>query len=283
MGYKKKTKKGNICAMSRLMLIIVSSIFLISQNGIAQGDREKLFSEGSNAFRSEKYEDAVKYYETIVEHGSFSAGLHANLGTAHLKLGNIGEAILNFEKSLLIDPRNVASHENIAIARERIEDAISHIPDFIVMAAWRNFVQSIGVSSWLYLHGVFLLVAIGLLFILWWDVPNELFLVIRDWKFSIPAVFAAFLFSLFFLFVSMQRAQQLRGVNYGIVMQHESALRNGPDNRSTELLKVSEGSKVRILDHLNEWYKIQLEDKDEGWIETNNIALIRIMDIDTMR
>ena len=261
--------------MKKILYSNILTLLFSCQIANAQVNSGQLFLDGNNAFRNEKYIEAIRIYESIIDDGSISQDLYANLGTAHLKAGNIAKAILNFEKSLLIDPRNNAALRNLVLAKEKIENPIYIIPDFILVTLWRSFVNLFTAVTWLYLHAFFLSIALLMTVFAWNDIPFRFLSLIRKWKASVPIAIVSFFLSFFMLFLCFRRIEQVRNINYGLLMQ-TSSLRTGADSRSTELSQISVGSKLRILDQINEWYKVQLEDKDEGWIQISYVELIRI-------
>ena len=47
-----------------------------------------------------------------------------------------------------------------------------------------------------------------------------------------------------------------------------------PDNRSDEIENLSAGVKVKILDTIDDWYKVSLVNKEQGWIKVEAVELI---------
>lgn len=69
-----------------------------------------------------------------------------------------------------------------------------------------------------------------------------------------------------------QHATELGG-NIGISSNVHN-IYQAPDERSGEVVTIGPGNKVYILDTIGDWYKVQLEDKDAGWIKKENIFII---------
>jgi uncharacterized protein YgiM (DUF1202 family) len=59
--------------------------------------------------------------------------------------------------------------------------------------------------------------------------------------------------------------------NEAIVFAQESTVKNEPNTRSNEVFRLHEGTKVKILDTINNWKKIKLADGKTGWIENEDI------------
>jgi tetratricopeptide (TPR) repeat protein len=58
----------------------------------------------NQAYQNGKYEEAKVNYLQLVRAGQYSADLFYNLGNVWFKLGDLGRAILNYERALLLDP-----------------------------------------------------------------------------------------------------------------------------------------------------------------------------------
>ena len=259
------------CVLRIYVLLSVGLCF-----GHAQEDAISTFKQANDLYKESKYQEAIDSYEGLVENGHVSIDLFANLGNAHLKENHIGASILNFEKALLLDPNNSQAKQNIVLAKELIINPVTHIPDFFVQVFWRKMVSQLSVSSWLFIHLFMLGVVLIMALLYWTNVrPSIAEKMKRHWS-SLVLMGVLVLFSLLFLLCAHQRKEHLYGDNYGIIMEEGISLLDGPDDRSNEVTVLSEGLKGKILDQIDDWYKIQLDDKDEGWLNKSNIELIKI-------
>ena len=256
-----------------LMPIFVNICFGVFSQISAE---ESEFKLGNKAYNEANYKVAVDYYESSLNNGMISSELFANLGTAYLKEGEIGKCILNLEKSLLLSPENSNAKSNLILAEEKIQNPVTHIPDFILVTMWNSLISQFSVKAWLYIHGVLLLIFLLLLSGMWLDLNLLGIDKLREWTGSLALIILVIAFSLGALFLSLERKNQIHGTNFGIIMNSESNLYNGPDDRSSEVTKLSEGSRIHILDRINNWYKVRMDDKDEGWIRESDFELIRM-------
>jgi SH3-like domain-containing protein len=58
------------------------------------------------------------------------------------------------------------------------------------------------------------------------------------------------------------------------MMRNSAQIKNAPDESSSNQFVIHEGIKVEMIDAVNEWTKIKLEDGKVGWIETKKLAII---------
>ena len=91
---------------------------------------------------SEAWEAAANYYATAVAKRSDLPGLHSALGSARLRLGQLGEAAASFEDELRSDPRSeqaLLGLAEISLARGDAASALER-----VAAVWDSFPQWLG-------------------------------------------------------------------------------------------------------------------------------------------
>jgi len=58
------------------------------------------------------------------------------------------------------------------------------------------------------------------------------------------------------------------------ICMKDQKLYEAPDDRSEELVDLGPGNKVYILDQIGDWYKVQLRDKDVGWVRMSDCQMI---------
>lgn len=93
-------------AIVLLILYVTTGSFLFGVPNSAELDPERanaLFEAGNVAYQEEDYNTAVNRYEEATGYGE-SWGLRFNLANAYWRLGQIGPAILNFERALSLSP-----------------------------------------------------------------------------------------------------------------------------------------------------------------------------------
>jgi ABC-type lipoprotein release transport system permease subunit len=60
-----------------------------------------------------------------------------------------------------------------------------------------------------------------------------------------------------------------------IVFSNEVQIKAEPNKRSEPIFVLHEGTKVNVLEELNEWKKIKIVDGKTGWVESENIKLLK--------
>ncbi|HSA31118.1 MAG TPA: tetratricopeptide repeat protein, partial [Candidatus Omnitrophota bacterium] len=98
--------------------IVISLIFyLIFAGKVFAEEPSAVFAKANTEYQQGRYEEAGGLYEQILESGQESGALYYNLGNSYFKKGQIGKAILNYERALDFFPRDADLQANYAFAR----------------------------------------------------------------------------------------------------------------------------------------------------------------------
>lgn len=226
---------------------------------------QSLFDQGNTLYNQGKYAEAIEKYKAILDTKNHSEALYFNLANAHYKLNNIAPSIYYYEKALQLAPNDPEVKNNLAFAKNMTIDAIDAAPDAGFSKLIKNITGIMGFDNWAK-------VAVGsvILFVL-------LFLVYY-FTYSTFKKRLAFVTSNLFLFVAaisvliaFHKYNLYKNDNEAIVFAQESTVKNEPNTRSNEVFRLHEGTKVKILDTINNWKKIKLADGKTGWIENEDI------------
>ena len=242
--------------------------FLIGSLGFSQN--EQLFGQANELYNKGDFEDAISNYEAIMDSGEHSSALYFNLANAHYKLNHIAPSIYYYEKALKLSPNDKEIHNNIAFARNMTIDAIDNTPEI----GFAKFSKS--VTNWLtFDNWAKLSVLLMVLFVV--------FYLIYYFNYGATKKRLAFIASMSFL-IMMCCAIALAYNNHhlvekdqpAIVFAKETQVKSEPNLRSSESFKLHEGTKVQILDTVNNWKKIKLADGKTGWIPKDDIKSLNI-------
>ena len=92
-------------------IVIFNCFYVVSQSP------DELFRYANKAYNDGQYERAIKYYDSIISIGQHSPELYFNLANSHYKLNSIALSILNYEKALLLNPKNKSILNNLQYLR----------------------------------------------------------------------------------------------------------------------------------------------------------------------
>jgi tetratricopeptide (TPR) repeat protein len=246
--------------------IIYIATFLLT--GLIFAQNETRFEQGNKLYNEGNYEEAIVKYESILNNGKHSAELYFNLGNAHYKLNHIAPSIYNYEKALLLKPNDQEIKNNIGFARNMTIDAIETIPEVGFSKFVKNASKTMSFEQW-GISAIALVVLFVVLFLTYY------------FAYSSGRKRLAFIGSMVTLILSFI-ALAFAYHNYGlmetnrpaIVFAEETQVKSEPNLRSNEAFVLHEGTKVQVLDTLNNWKKIKLADGKTGWIPQDDIKLL---------
>lgn len=244
--------------MIRSALVLVSLCCLMMQlNG--QTPRERMRA-ANDAFQSKQYQAAADEYETLRQEGFTSAVLHYNLGNSYYRLGELAPAILNYERALLLRPHDRDTRHNLEVVRAQLQDKLEVLPAFFLLRWWRGLAFTFSATAWSIIGLFFLWLGIGGLVM--WLFAGERRQKVRG--FVAGLIFLTLCLAPFAL--ALSRINMQEHSQTAILMAPEMVLRSAPDPESAEVLIIHEGLKVELLDQIADWYKVRLQNGEEGWL-----------------
>lgn len=239
-------------------LTVLLSFGLFAQNGALFDKANALYNEG-------KYAEAVDAYTQILDSGVHSSELYYNLANAHYKLNNIAPSIYFYEKALQLSPNDVDIKDNMAFAQNMTIDDIDAIPETGIAKLIHTLTNYLSFDGWAKATVVFVF-AFVILFLMYYFAYSSL--KKRLAFMTSIASLALFCITLALAFHSYNLEQKDKPA---IVFASESKIKSEPNSRSEELFRLHEGTKVQILDTINNWKKIKLSDGKTGWVLEDDI------------
>jgi len=87
-------------------------------------DHEETFFEANQAYKTERYPEALAGYGKLLDAGYRSGHMYYNLGNAHLRQGELGRAILAYERARILMPRDADLLFNLRYASDQRQDEV---------------------------------------------------------------------------------------------------------------------------------------------------------------
>ena len=225
-------------------------------------------SSANSLYQHGKYSEAIQVYKTILGQNSESASIYYNMGDCYFKMGQVGYAVLYFERALKLNPGDDDTKQNLKLAKSRTTDKIDTVPQ-LFLYHWVDAVISLfSADGWMklaiYMSFIFGGLIIGFLFLQ--NIALKRYCIIT----AVP-FFLAFIIALTLTFFRYNTEKQK---DYAIVTTPITGVKNSPDDKSKDAFIIHEGLKVKIEDGVDQWCRIRLEDGKIGWILKSQIELI---------
>src|SRR5690554_3215231 len=240
------------------MKIVQSILFLFPILLFGQGS----FNQANELYQQEKYQEAIQVYEQILDNGQHSVELYYNLGNAYYKLNKIAPAIYNYEKALLLEPNNSDVKNNLKFAQNMMIDSFSEVP-------------KVGFSNWLsgftsvYHYDIWANIAIGFSFLVLLSFIGYYFIsriVLKRSFFGLAVLFLV----CSILSVMIASFEKNQSENYNPVI-----VKSEPNASASNAAVIYEGTKVYIQESLDQYYKVELPNRMNGWILKNSVKTLK--------
>ena len=246
-----------------------AALLLVACSSAPLAAQEAFFEEGNRLYQEGDFVGAVELYERVLETGVESGELHYNLGNAWFRLGEIGPAVLHYERARRMMPRDDDLRANLELARSLTVDEITPLPGFWLLrvARWwidllsRPVLLAVVTLTWLTAMGALIVAVTG---------RAESLLV---WSRRVAA--AAGGLTLVFGLSLMARELGVGRPDEAVIMAEAAAVHSAPsDDRELLIFTVHEGTRVRVERRSDAWVEIVLEDGRVGWVRSGQLVLI---------
>lgn len=259
MKQKSNHKIITVRAALTMLLIMFIDITLSANN-------TELLKEAEKSYEKGEFKKAVENYEKLVSSGQLSSDLYFNLGNSYFKNNQIGKAIYNYELAHKINPSNEDIKHNLIIANKRKRDDFETKENYFAKNIESGIVNMFTNSGWAWMTIICMIFSL---------------LCFVGYKLSASIKFRKLLFWLGIIgllkftasfFIGFQSLQQLTEKTNAIVLSPEVYVLNAPNSTGKTQFTLHEGTKVKILNSNNSWTSIILENGNEGWLPTKDIA-----------
>ncbi|MBO4585959.1 MAG: BatD family protein, partial [Bacteroidales bacterium] len=263
-SYMKKGPSHNPAAVLALLLMLVP----MAANA-AVDYPDSLFKAGVEAYTGGDYQRALEDWDDVRETGLSSKELYFNLGNAYFKTGEIGKAVLWYERAQRLDPSDKDVAYNLEYARALTQDRIDEVPEFFLEAWGRKACYSLPSNTWAALSLVFLALTLvlALLFLLGSTSGRR--------RLGFFAGIVTLLVALLGWDFAQWQKTEAKRQDIAIVMKPVSSVKSSPStDGAKDLFILHEGTKVIILDNVSDFSQIEIADGRQGWIQTKDIEVI---------
>jgi Tetratricopeptide repeat/Bacterial SH3 domain len=250
-----------------LRVLFCVAALLGTLNAFAQSPAQ-IFDKANQLYQQNKFAEARDDYELILHNGFVSGELYYNLGNAYYKSGDVGKAVLNYERALRLMPNDDDLQHNLHLANLMITDKIEPTPRLFIWDYWDSIKMTFSVNSITWFSYSVLVLLIGAICTI---------LLARTYRvrrigLAVGSVSTATLIMCIVLLVG--KVNEVEKDDTAIVTAKITTVKNSPDERSSDAFVLHSGVKVQITDGVNDWMKIRLADGKVGWMERDAAEII---------
>lgn len=252
--------------MKRPALIVVC-LFLSSYCSFAT-DYNALLQKGNSFYKQKIYDSAVACMEQIAATKPANAIVYFDLGNSYYRSNKIPQAILNYQRTLWLEPDNKEAKENLLLAQSRINNSINEAGEIFFIKWWHWLTRADRTLLWSVIAVITFVISIGLFSLRHYNKGKE-------GKYLIPLQLPLFLLLFWACSITFAYASALRDNNSGIavVMYNDTPLMN-PDLKGKAICMMPEGTTIHIKTIKGDWAEILVPDGRKGWVQLSMIEKV---------
>jgi tetratricopeptide (TPR) repeat protein len=243
-------------------------LVLLSSAAVRAQTPEQLFQQGNLMYQQGRLPEAREAYEGLLAAGYVAGDIYYNLGNTYYRTGDIGHAILNYERALRYIPGDEDLRHNLQLANLLITDRIEAAPRLFFWEYWEGLKNAFSVNgaSWLFVLTFFLVFA-------------SLVVVVlarryRSKRLALAVTALGIVACALALVLLVAKVSDFTRTDEGIVTTQVSTVKNSPDEKASDAFVLHTGVKVRVVDRVSEWLEIRLADGKVGWVEKKTVEMI---------
>ena len=258
------------------MKTIISILFFIAIHITVSAS--PLVEQADSAYTNDNFQEAVNLYNEILKTEGSSTTLYYNLGNSYYRLGQLGKAIVCYERALRLDPTNSDAHTNLEFVNSKIIDKpidsgtfISNTIDSIVLTLHPN------TWAWLALASFVLLLGCIALYLFSGNIPLK--------KSGFFGGIIMFIATIILIVFALKAAHKTTEHNTAIITAPSTILSTSPrapKDRSEEAVLLHEGTKIEIVDSISsrsdsipeKWYEVKIDNINRAWVNASQIEKI---------
>ena len=229
---------------------------------------DSLFVEANTLYKNDQYTQALQLYKDVENKKVISSALYFNMANAYFKTNQVAPSIYYYEKALQLNPNDEDILFNLDYANRMIIDNIEPLPKSLGQKFRENIVLKLNYNTWATLAVIFALL-FAILFLLY-HFSNS---TSTKRIYFITSIVTAIIV-LVNVTLAHQNKKIVQSTKYAIVFAAQTDVRSAPTQTGEINFELHEGTKVKVLETIDNWKKIKLADGNTGWINVEDIREI---------
>lgn len=238
---------------------------------------QEIITEADSAYVNDDFSKAIELYNQAINDYGTSSLLYYNLANAYYRSGQIGKAIVCYERAIILDPQNKDAKTNLEFVNTKILDKPGDKGTFISNAV-ELIVTKLHSNTWAVIA---LILFISMLIAISLYVFTNKVLLRKAGFFGAIIILIAMVISIIF---SVQYANMASSQNKAIIISPSVILSTSPripKDRTEEAMLLHEGTKLEILDSVSDggsintkWYDVRIDNNHRAWISSSAVEII---------
>lgn len=234
--------------------------------------------QADSAYNAEDYRTAIDLYNSSIRNEGHSSDIYYNLGNAYYRNGNLGKAVISYERALKIDPTNDDARTNLEFVKSRIQDRPEDDTAFFA-GLHSKAVSAMKANAWAW-------TAFAIFVLLMGAVALYIFSTTVSYRktgfFGGIVLFFVFLYTLVAAHDSVAKASEH---NMAVVIAPNTQLTSAPRaarNGDDRVVTIHEGTTVEVVDSVATpddpqspmWYNVKINNSTKAWLRSSDVERI---------
>lgn len=246
--------------------------------GISPIMGQNLIEKATAEYNNDKYAQALELYMQAAKEEGTSSDLYYNIGNTYYRLGDLGNAILYFERALVLNPGNDDALTNLEFVNSKIQTRVSEDKSFVIQII-DSVIEWQTSNTWATIAAICFILLIGsiLLYVFATTV------ILRKIGFFGGGVLL--IFAILSLMCAFSVKSRVETQNKAIIISPSvtlSTVPRQPKGKTEEAFILTAGNKVKIVDSVENkldkkvemWYEVKADDKHRAWLNKEHLKTI---------
>ncbi len=253
------SEAGRVIRMLCLAFLCLGFFSFFPQTSMAD---PAAFVDGIKQYKAGNFKEAAAGFEALASGTVKNPYLYYNTGNAYLKAGDLGRAVLWYERAKKMIPNDPDLAFNLDYAMGLVKDKNESSPDIQdVLFFWDRLFPARAIQG----TAIFF----SFVFFTWSSVK-----LVKNRKiFSGFGMILCVIFVLVTVMALVQYQQNASHIN-AVIVQDEVSIRSGTTDTATKLFSLHAGTKVRVEDQREGYLKIRFSKDRVGWVKTAEALVI---------
>jgi tetratricopeptide (TPR) repeat protein len=241
---------------------------LAVQPSLAQ---ESEMQVANSLYENGRFAEAAQAYEQLIQQSVHDSAVYYNLGNAYFRLGDIGQAIFNYQRAAQLAPRDADIQANLALARAQAVDQFPAESSSLL----DNFAS---VTRQYFTINEMALLALGLWFLfgLIWLFYRQM----ENGRGKEGLQYVLILSGLLMLVAALSLGSRMYVENnrqQAVVIAEVIEVSAGPSTDTITEFDLHSGAEIDLLEQRGEWVRLTLPGGQvQGWVPAEAVAIYSI-------
>lgn len=228
-------------------------------------DPDSLFSAANKFYQQENYEKALEQYQQIERQQLESAELYFNMANIYYRTNQVAPSVYYYEKALQLSPNDQDIKFNLEFANAMVIDNIEPLPKSLGQKFIDVIVLRFTYETWAKIC-VTLAFVFAILFLLY----HFSYSTVKKRIYFVTSILTVILVTTF-LFFTYRNKHYVDNNIQAIIFSSQADVKSAPTGSSDVYFELHEGTKVLVLETLDNWKKIRIADGKIGWINAADL------------